>query len=139
MRSAPTIAFDYRPSRWLLVAVIVMGVLAAMAVMVAGLTWWLRWPLALAAAAYAWRQWRDLRRGAPDAVAWRSDGSWMIRDVHGDEREAELLASRVLAGMIFLQLRSDARRVGLVLTSDNLDPDRLRRLRMRLSASSDAG
>ncbi|KAF1710708.1 hypothetical protein CSC70_08345 [Pseudoxanthomonas kalamensis DSM 18571] len=54
---------EWRPSRWLAAFLLLIGVLAALAVLVSGLSPWCRWPLALLAPVCgAWQAWRWLRR-----------------------------------------------------------------------------
>ena len=67
--ASPTCRIEWRPSRWLLAALILLSLLAACALLATGLRPALAWPLALAAMLHglagAWRYWRT----APGAVA----------------------------------------------------------------------
>ena len=140
MTSAPTISFDYTPSRLLMAAVLAMLALAVMAALLAGLPLALRIGLAAAALAYAGISLRACMYPRWCAVGWRSDGSWLLRDRKGQEHAAELVTARVLGVLIVLTLRAvNSRTAALVLTPDNLDCERRRRLRMRLRAFTKAG
>ncbi len=65
---------------------------------------------------------------------WRSDGTWTLTLVSGEQVEARLLPSTfVTPGLLVLNLRCGRwRSRALVLVSDALGPDLLRRLRVRL-------
>jgi toxin CptA len=53
---------EWRPSRWLIGALLALGLLAASAVLASGVPRPAAWPLAVSALAYAcWRAWRESR------------------------------------------------------------------------------
>ena len=66
---------EWRPSRWLTGALLLIAVLAPFAVLQSEVPRPLAWPLAAAAAAQgAWRAWREARK-PPHAVAWSATGA----------------------------------------------------------------
>jgi toxin CptA len=74
---------------------------------------------------------------APRAVreaTWDSDGTWTLTLVSGEREEASLLPSTyVTARLLVLSFRCGQwRHRALVLTADALEPNLLRRLRVRL-------
>ncbi|MEP7043642.1 MAG: hypothetical protein ABI843_11305 [Dokdonella sp.] len=133
MKSAPTIAFDYRPSRW--IAGAGCGVLA-LAVLAPSLT---ALPViarigvslfALVAGACALR--RHLlprfRR-----IAWRASG-WVLVDPAGEEHAALLISQAHLGALLALGFRYGPRaRFRMVLAPDNLDAQTRRRLILLLA------
>lgn len=137
MSVVPTIAFEYRASRALLAATIVVGLLALVAVPLSGSPHWLRAILYIAGGAVTGvalaRSWRP-RVGS---VAWRPDGSVELRlndtpmggqpDVRASIRHA-----RVMGPLIVLTLAWCGGLANLWLLPDNLDADTRRRLRIRL-------
>lgn len=85
----------------------------------------------------------DVLRRAPWSlrwVYWDSSGSWRIRFVSGQERDAQLsLSSFVTLQLVVLNFRlSPWRRRSLVIFADALDAEQLRRLRQALRASGSA-
>lgn len=138
MRSVPAIIFDVRPSRWLMLALMAVAILAVVAVMLCALPLWLRLALAVVVVGYAAQTLHGLRHPKLAKVGWRSDETWGLRLIDGTETEGELRTSRVLGAMIVLRLSWAPRgRAALVLLPDNMDADTRRRLRMRLSAQAD--
>jgi toxin CptA len=138
MKSAPAIAFDYRPSRWLVLAVGAVALLALAAVALSGLDLWMKLVLGVVAGVYSIHAvWRFLRAPARH-VGWHEAGHWRISDAHDVEHVAELQHAVVRGGWIVLSLRrSDGERVRLVLAPDNCDADIRRRLRVRLARVRD--
>ncbi|MBU6246924.1 MAG: hypothetical protein KGN77_04135 [Xanthomonadaceae bacterium] len=137
MTSAPAIGFEYRPSRWLAVAVGVMLMLALVAVGLSGLAGWIK--VLVGAASIAGVLASLVRQTAmPAAVGWSPEAGWSLLGRDGVERAAELSSFRVVAGCLVLDLRCEGRRQGLWLLPDNSDPDTRRRLRMRLAAGQGA-
>jgi len=65
---------------------------------------------------------------------WEPDGTWILTLVSGQQIEARLLPSTfVTPGLSVLNLRCGRwRSRAMVLLPDSLDPDLLRRLRVRL-------
>jgi toxin CptA len=133
MKSAPAIAFDYRPSRWLAAAIVLIVLLALLALAFSGIDLWVKLGLACTAciyAAYALLRFLSvpLRR-----IAWHAAGHWRIVDARGAEYVVELRHAAVRGDWIVLIFRrTDGERVPLVLAPDNCDTDIRRRLRVRL-------
>ena len=137
MKSAAAIAFDYRPSRWIAVAIVLVAALALFAVALSGIT--LASKLALAGAACAYAAWSLLRflRVNIRRAAWHHGGHWRLAETDGSEHVAELEHGIVRGGWIVLRLRrADKRRETLVLGPDNSDADTRRLLRVRLARAS---
>jgi toxin CptA len=79
----------------------------------------------------------DLLRRAPwsiESVLWAPDGSWILRERSGREREATLSpATFITLPVVVLRLRlGRLRRRSVVLAADAVDAEQLRRLRQRL-------
>lgn len=75
--------------------------------------------------------------GAIRSLLWRPDGVWEIEDRNGHLREARLLSSARLGPRLVI-LRFDAGRwphPTLILTPACIDPEDLRRLRVRLGTA----
>jgi toxin CptA len=134
MTSVPAIGFEYSPSRWLTRVLAVMSVLSALAILLAAVPFWLKYPLAIApllACRYASLR---FKRAPVRAAGWNRDGSWTLRFASGDDRPASLGSFRAMGDFIWLRLciaESDS--VVLLLAPDNTDADIRRRLRMRLA------
>lgn len=138
MRSAPTISFEYRPSRRLLAALLAVTVLAVVAVLLSGLPGWPRLALLTLLLVGSAVEARRLMRSAWLRAGWQDTGEWRLLGADGTEHRAELASARVLGRWIVLRLRREhGRAAALVLGPDNAGGDLRRRLRMRLSASSD--
>ena len=134
MRSVPAIAFDYRPSRWLLAAIVLAAALAFVALASCGLDVWTKPPIAFAGTAYAFWALRRFLRVPFDHVTWHSAGHWRLRDANAHERTGELVGATTLGALIVLTLRVGAEHVvALPLLPDNCDNDTRRVLRVRLS------
>lgn len=134
MKSAPAIAFDYRPCRGIGIAIAGMTAIALLAISRSGIGPAWIWPLgvfALVTGLHAL-----YRHFHPDTVRIaRTDGGWLLVDRAGEER-AVSLAGHARRGWL-LVLQFDGERVGrrsFVLTTDNLDPDLRRRLMLVLAA-----
>ncbi|MFC4526462.1 hypothetical protein ISN76_12675 [Dyella halodurans] len=134
MTSAPAIGFEYSPSRWLGRALGLMSVLAAVAILLAALPFWLRFPLALLPLLAAAHAGLRFRQSSVRAAGWRRDGSWSLRLASGEDVPATLASFRATGELIWLRLRTQGRgNVVLLLAPDNADADIRRRLRMRLA------
>jgi toxin CptA len=134
MKSAPAIAFDYVPSRWLLAALIAVSGLALLGIALSGVSLWLKGVLALAACVCAGRAIAGLHKPPIRRCTWYESGHWRVRDASGRELEASLRQASVRSGCIVLRLQSAlARSSTLVLLPDNCDADTRRRLRVRLA------
>ncbi|MBP6735594.1 MAG: hypothetical protein KAX51_14115 [Chromatiaceae bacterium] len=68
------------------------------------------------------------------AAVWRPDGTWSLIQGDGRERDGRLLGSTYVSpALVVLNFRCDRwRTASLVLLPDNLEPDLLRRMRVRL-------
>lgn len=134
MKSAIAIAFDYKPSRWLGVAIVLITVLALCAIALGGMPLWIKSVGALCAVACAGlgfvKYWRPLvRRGA-----WQAAGHWRVRDADDREFTAETVRGVARGAWIVLNLRrSDGKRLTLILGPDNCTADTRRQLRVRLA------
>ncbi len=134
MKSAPAIAFDYAPSRWLAAALLATALLAVMAIAICGVALWLKVLLIVAACAYAAWSLRDFLGMPFDRVTWHAAGHWRVRDRAGNERAAELAHATVRGRLIVLILRVDPKqRIALPLFTDNCDAEAHRQLRIRLA------
>ena len=133
MKSAPAIAFEYQPSRWLAGATVAIGVLALLAVAGSGFGVWTKLVLAVATAAYTWYKLRSFLRPAAQRVAWYEAGHWRAQSDDGEEHVAELRHAVVVGRLIVLSVRIGQRAVSLPLLPDNCSADLHRRLRVRLA------
>ena len=133
MKSAAAIAFDYRFSRWLVLAVLAVALLAMLSLRLSALTSGLQLLIAVSAAAHAAWCVRLLMK-TPRRLAWHEAGHWRVADADGTEHVAELDHAVARAGWIVLRLRrSDGLRFHIVLGPDNCGADVRRRLRVRLA------
>jgi toxin CptA len=140
MKSVPAITFDYRPSRWLLLALAVIAVLALFAVALCGLNPWIKLALAALTLAFALHTSRRLLHPLFVNVMWHSAGHWRLRDAAGREQAGELRHAVVLGAVIVLTLRVDPKRTcSFVLLADNGDAETRRRLRVRLARVDSKG
>ena len=134
MTSAPAIGFEYSPSRWLPRLLAGMALLTLLAILLAAVPFWLKYPLALMpvlAARYAVLR---FKRSPVRAAGWSRDGSWILRFASGDDLPASLDSFRVVGDCIWLRLcLAGGGSVVLLLAPDNTDADIRRRLRMRLA------
>jgi hypothetical protein len=133
MKSAPTIAFDYRPSRWIGAAALLVCAGAALVPWLSGLPLLARAALSLAAivfGAYALhRFWNPPFR----RVAYRAAG-WALIDAADEEHAAVLESHAHLGVLLALGLRVGPRaRLRAMLAPDNLDADTRRRLVLMLA------
>ena len=138
MRSVPAIAFDYRPSRGVVAALVGIALLAVVALCASGLALWIRCAGSVAAVAYAASHLRDLLRPRFDHATWHAAGHWRLREA-GGERVAELVSARAIGPLLVLVLRVGTRStIALPLLPDNCPADTRRRLRVRLARGGDA-
>lgn len=142
MKQAPAIGFTCRVSWLLVIATLVVGLLALVAVQLMRGPRWLHHVLHLATLAYVAAVVTGMLRPQVKAVVWREDGSTEItlRDsiiAEGRTVQGAVGSARVLGPLIVLTLRWPPReRAHLWLLPDNLDADTRRRLRMRLGAEA---
>jgi toxin CptA len=135
MTSAPAIGFEYRPSRLLLRALVVVAMLAVLAVMLSALPLWLKPLLLVVVLAATWRAIRQLAANPIAAAGWSADNAWTLRLLDHEDVPATLASFRVLGALIWLRLQTAERGAQvLLLAPDNSDADIRRRLRMRLAA-----
>ena len=128
MKSAPSIAFDYAPSRLVLSALCVVATFATVA------PWFSALPVAACVAlsalaiGFAARALRSFRAPQFVRIAYRGDG-WVLLDRAGAERAALLRSYRHLGVFVTLDWRHARRaRFRVVLAPDNLDAETRRRL-----------
>lgn len=134
MKSVPAIAFDYRPSRWLLSAIVAVACLASIAILSSGFGFWIRFGSVALVVLYTACSLRKFRRAEFAQVLWRASGDWRARDRIGREQVGELAHAVVLGFLIVLVLRVGPERTrALWLLPDNCDAETRRRLRVRLS------
>lgn len=116
MKSAPAVAFDYRPSRLLVAAIVLLALLALVALMLSGINLWVKLALAGVACLYVGYALQRFLRAPAQRVAWHAAGHWRVQSVDGEEHVAELQHELVRGDWIVLTLRknSDGVRVPLV-------------------------
>lgn len=128
MKSAPSIAFDYAPSRLVSAALCVVAVLAAATPWLSALPAMVCVVLSLLAIVVAAIAARTFRAPPFVRIAWRGDG-WVLLDRAGVEHAALLRAYRHLGAFVTLDWRHARRaRFRVVLAPDNLDAETRRRL-----------
>ena len=134
MTSAPAIGFEYSPSRWLPRLLLAMSVLAVVAVLLAAIPFWLKYPLAVTPLLAGRHAALCFKRSPVRAAGWGRDGSWTLRFASGDDVPASLGSFRAMGDLIWLRLSPVGRdSVVMLLAPDNTDADIRRRLRMRLA------
>lgn len=134
MKSATAVAFDYKPSRWLVAAVVLMCALAFVGVALSGMQRGVEIfsvAFAMVCAVFALGR---LRRPLVRRIAWQQAGHWRVADADGREFTAELIRGVVRGSWIVLNLRrSDGKDLALILGPDNCTADTRRQLRVRLA------
>ncbi len=138
MRSAPAIAFDYRPSRRLAAAAGLLAGLAVVAVAASGLPAGLRIALGVAVLLYAGLALR--RFLAPPWLRIARDASgWRLVDRAG-EAVATTLAGHVQRGplLVLAFITPGWPRFHCVLSRDGIDADTWRRLLLVLARGGEA-
>jgi toxin CptA len=138
MKSAPVIAFDYRPSPVLASLGVAWLSLAVAAVALCGLPLGLRIGLIFAAIGYATFALLRFLRNPVRRLAWQDGNHWHV--VESDtEYGVELRLAQVRGAWIALALRrQDGRHIAVILGPDNSDADTRRRLRVRLARHEEA-
>jgi len=142
VKHAPAIGFTCRVSWLLVIATLIVGLLALVAVQLVRGPAWLHHVLHLATLAYVAAVVAGMLRLRVKALVWREDGTTEItlRDslvAEGRTAQGAVGNARVLGPLIVLTLRWPPReRAHLWLLPDNLDADTRRRLRMRLGAET---
>ncbi len=134
MKSAPEIAFDYRPSRLLAMAIAAVTVLAVVAAMFNGLDW--PWRLLLAMLASALGSLVLFRHHQPGFVRIAHGASgWTLIDANGNDHPAILRAHVRRGTLLVLEFGAVARpATRIILAADNCSADLLRRLMLVLAA-----
>ena len=129
MKSAPAIAFDYRPSRQLGAAGLALAAIAVLAPWFTGLPWWQRALVSIAALAFAAHSFSRFMRPPYQRIAWRASG-WTLVEPTGAERAADLCRhARFGAWLVLLDFRhGPGAHFHAVIAPDNLDADTRRRL-----------
>ncbi len=133
MRSAPSIAFDFQPSRLVFAGAIAIVALAAAAPWFAGLPTSVRIVLSLAVAASGVVA--LARYGAPRfaRIAYGARG-WLLVDRDGAESAADLVAHARLGSIVSLDFRAqEGRRFRALLDASNCEADTRRRLILLLA------
>lgn len=133
MKSAPTIAFDYRPSRG-------VGTVAALVCLAAASAPWLTalpplacTALSLAAIASGAHALQRFLKPRFRRIAYRESG-WTLLDAYHTEHAAVLESHAHLGVLLALGFRTGPRsRLRVMLTPDNLDAHSRRRLVLMLA------
>lgn len=133
MKSAPELAFDYRPSRRVGAAALLICVAAVLAPWATSLPPVLRTALSLAALVVGSLAVRRLMNPRFRRIAWRESG-WTLVDAAGGEHAALLESHARLGGLATLGFRFGPRsRFRALLAPDNLDAQTRRRLVLLLA------
>jgi toxin CptA len=133
MKSAPTIAFDYQPSRWIAGALALMTLAAAVSPWTSALSPNAALPLTILVFALGGAAMRTFWRPPSVRIAFRESG-WSLVGRAGGEREAVLESHARLGPWVSLAFRDGAASgFRVLLGPDNLDAPTLRRLILLLS------
>lgn len=133
MKSAPAIAFDYRPSPAIAALVLVLVVAAAMAPWLSALPFVARIGVSLAALAFGAVAVRRFARQRFRRIAYRASG-WVLVDDAGAERAAALSSHARHGAWIALDFQLDGRnRFHALIGPGNSDAETRRRLTVLLS------
>jgi hypothetical protein len=133
MKSAPTIAFDYRPSRGIAIVASVVLIAAAAAPWFSGLPWSVQVVLSLTALVVGIAALKRFTRAAFRRIAYQASG-WKLVDVDAAEHAVDLMAHTRLGSWLVLDFRhARRRRFRAVLGPDNVDAETRRRLILLLA------
>ncbi|MET0226480.1 MAG: hypothetical protein ABW187_08580 [Dokdonella sp.] len=133
MKSAPTIAFDYRPSRWIGIAAGVTLALGVLAPWLSALPLLAQAAISLTAFAAGLHALQRHARPPFCRIAWRASG-WSLIDAAGAEHAALLGAHAHLGVLLALNFRHGPRSTfHALLLPDNLDAQTRRRLILLLA------
>lgn len=133
MKSAPTIAFEVRPSRWIAAAIALMSLAAAASPWMSALPAMGALALSMLAFALGGAALREFLRPLFVRIAFRDSG-WTLVDRAGGEREAVLESHGRLGSWVSLGFRAGAASHFRALVGpDNLDAPTRRRLILLLS------
>jgi toxin CptA len=138
MKSAPAVAFDYRPSRLLIAGIAAALLLAMLALSLCGMAIAAKIFFAVLALIYTVIATRQLFRSSPRRAVWHAAGYWRIAFADSEETVAELVGAAIRGTWIVLNFRTgNGRRINLILAPDNSDAETRRLLRVRLSRNAD--
>ena len=133
MKSASAIAFDYRPSRWLAAAAVLILCAALAAPWFSAAPVVMKLTLSAAACAIGLFSLRRFVRPPFLRIAYRASG-WTLVDTDGHEKAALLRWHAQLGAWISMDFELDRRRrFRAVLGPDNLDAETRRRLVLMLA------
>ena len=133
MKSAPGIAFDYRASRWIAVAVLAVVFAAAASPWLSDVSWQPALILSLAALIVGASALKRFLQGDVRRIAYRGSG-WRLVDAAHGEHPVELSAHKRLGDWLVLDFRrASRRRFRALLGPDNLDAETRRRLILLLA------
>jgi toxin CptA len=127
MRSVPAIAFDYRPSRLLAAALVVMTALAVAAIAFCRLAAELKFSLTAIALICSFAALRGLLSPKWTHISW-SDAGWVLSDRSGTECPATVVGLTQLRSMLVLRLCAGQHPFNCLLLPDNSDSQLRRRL-----------
>lgn len=134
MTSAPAIGFEYRPSRLLRGALMLVAAFALLAMMLCMIPLWSKLLLSAGVVLATHMALRRLAMGPVAAAGWSMDQAWTLRLHDHEDIPATLSSFRVLGGFVLLRLQTAGHGMQvLLLAPDNSDADIRRRLRMRLA------
>lgn len=133
MKSAPAIAFDYRPSRTIGIAIGGMTLLSLLAVSRSGLGTVLAWTLAVVALSMGLHALSRHFRPGMLRIA-RTGAGWLLVDRRGLEHPVELTMYIRRGFLLVLHFRHESGlRRSFLLTPDNVDVELRRRLLLALA------
>jgi hypothetical protein len=133
MKSAPSIAFEYRPSRQIAGAAMAISLAAIVAPWLSGLPFAARVILSLAALAIATAALARFVKTGVRRIAYRSAG-WKLFDTSAAESAVELVSHVRLGCWLALDFRNIRHgRFRALLGPDNIDAETRRRLILLLS------
>ena len=133
MRSAPNIAFDYRPAPAIVALAVAMVVAAASTPWFSALPVYAKGVVSTVAAAYGIVALRRFARTAFVRIAYRATG-WVLVDTSGTEHPTAIASHARYGQWIALDFRPDGRRRFCALVGPgNADAETRRRLILLLS------
>lgn len=138
MKSVPAVAFDYRPSRLMIAAIVGVVLLAMLALTLCAMSFAAKLFFGVLALGYVSIATQRLLRSSPRRAVWHVAGYWRLAFADGEENVAELVGSAIRGAWIVLNLRdNNNRRIDLILAPDNSDAETRRLLRVRLSRNAE--
>ena len=131
-KSAPALQIDLRPSRYLLIFILMNHGGALVLLALTPLALWLKFFLLVLILISLRHHYYRLRQGC-NYLRWDSSDRWWLRDRTGHEVTMQLLpGSYVHPLMLVLRFSNGRRRWNLLLLPDSADASLLRQLRVRL-------